>query len=255
MCGIVGFIGKDAVSSIFENLKKLEYRGYDSAGIACIKNSRLVVVKSKGYISKAERKAKFLGSTPQIAIGHTRWATTGKVTTANAHPHQSSSCRFAIVHNGIIENYLPLKNELQHLGYNFISETDSEVIANLLEEKSKKEKSVIEIIKSVTNILKGSYALAILDTFNPDKIYVAKKDMPLFLSTQSNFSALASSVIGLPKQTKNYIMLENNDIAELTLSKVRIFNGDKEVSRISHEMQEDKSLCDVEEHFHNRWHP
>jgi len=231
MCGIVGYIGKNAISSGFENLKKLEYRGYDSAGIACIKNNKIVVVKAKGYIENTIRKSKFLGNEINICIAHTRWATTGNVSTKNAHPQQSSSNRFAIVHNGIIENYQEIKNTLLSLGYNFKSDTDTEVIANLIEEESKTQKSVIKIIKNVTKMLQGSYAIAILDIKNPNKIFLAKKDMPLFVSAENEFSAISSSVIGLPEQASSYIMLENNDIAELTLSNISIYNDNKQVIR------------------------
>jgi len=246
MCGIVGYIGNNAKENSIENLKNLEYRGYDSAGIAFFEDDYLYVIKEKGYIDNIIKKSKHHSKNINICIGHTRWATTGVASKKNAHPHLSNNKKFAIVHNGIIENYQYLKQDLLTKGYKFNSETDTEVIANLIEENAKHETNIIKIIENTTKVIKGSYAFAILCTDSPDKIYVTKYNMPLFLTINEDFVALASAVIGLPKSTTKYIMLENNDIALLSLSDSIVYNNNTIVHRNI------KKLKSTESHAHNK---
>ena len=231
MCGIVGYVGKNAKENALENLKSLEYRGYDSAGIAFFKNNEMYIVKEKGFIENLTKKSKNYTGEIKICIGHTRWATTGKANTRNAHPHLSMNGNWAVVHNGIIENYKQLKDELIQKGYKFRSQTDTEVISNLLEEQSKNERDIIKIIETTTEKLKGSYALAILCTSSPDKIYLTKYNMPLFISVSDKCISAASAVLGLSKFSNEYLVLENNDIAVLNNDNSLIYNNGKIIQR------------------------
>ena len=251
MCGIVGFIGKNAKTQIIDCLKKLEYRGYDSSGLALINNKdKIEIIKETGFISNIENLSNNMFDDLEIGIGHTRWATTGKVTKENAHPHVSNNGRFAIVHNGIIENYEAIKSDLSHKGYTFSSETDSEVVAILLEENAKTAKSVIENIKLTTKILEGSFSLAILDTHSPDKIFATKKDMPLFVSAGADFASIASAVVGLPHDAIQYIMLENHDIAEISLNTIKVWQNEEMVDRRVQKITKD----DLNHTMHNHKH-
>ena len=178
MCGIVGYVGDNSASPILiDGLKKLEYRGYDSAGIAVCRNGKITTVKTKGRISDLQQKLDEVG-TPQgsVGIGHTRWATHGAPTDANAHPHSGSSGRVTLVHNGIIENYLELKAELEKQGRQFKSQTDTEVLAQLFD--SLYDGNPLETMLKVIKRVRGSYAVAVLMSDHPDEILAAKKRQP-----------------------------------------------------------------------------
>ena len=188
MCGIVGFVGdKPAAPILLEGLARLEYRGYDSAGIAIIENNNIVVKKSVGelktLISLLDKGSKFKGT---IGIGHTRWATHGKPSNENSHPHLSENGKFAVVHNGIIENYASLKEDLIKNGYHFASETDTEVVAALLQTFD--NGNFFDTIKKVLKVVEGSYALGIINNEHPDEFYAVRKASPLIvgLSDEGN---------------------------------------------------------------------
>ncbi len=213
MCGIVGFIGIDNVEQhLIDSLKKLEYRGYDSAGI-CIKDDYLDILKQQGGIAQLEnavQSRKFSGKT---GIAHTRWATHGAPTNANAHPHLSDNGEIVVVHNGIIENYMTLKRFLLEKGYHFKSQTDSEVIAHLIEEfyDGNLEKAVAAALENI----EGTYGIAVMHQ-SEEKIIAARKGSPLLLGVSDNIMLLASDAVPILEYTKKVIYLEDNDIAVIT---------------------------------------
>jgi len=213
MCGIVGYIGIDNVEKyLVEGLKKLEYRGYDSSGI-CIKDGSLDVIKQKGGIYELEKALENTKVTSDIGIAHTRWATHGAPDDINAHPHLSNNSEIAIVHNGIIENYSTLKRFLLEKGYIFNSQTDSEVLAHLIEEfyKDNLEDAVAKALENV----EGTFGIAVLHC-NEEKIVVARKGSPLIIGVGENMMMLASDAIPILDHTKKVIYLEDNDLAVLT---------------------------------------
>lgn len=193
MCGIVGFIGDNTERKLIEGLKKLEYRGYDSAGIAIHEKENIAVYKSKGEIKNLEKILHF-DSKAKSGIGHTRWATHGKPDEINAHPHASNDKRWMVVHNGIIENYSKLKTKLLSLNYNFYSETDTETVANLLQYYSEKIKNDIKVLKETVSAIKGSYALGIIND-KKSGIFFAKNKSPLFIAKNGKEVMLASDII------------------------------------------------------------
>jgi len=234
MCGIVGYIGKgDAKSVVLQGLEKLEYRGYDSAGIAIIKDSKIIVEKKKGKLKNLETHLEGMDLDSHIGIGHTRWATHGEPSDRNSHPHFSEDMSIAVVHNGIIENYSILKNELIEKGYRFNSDTDTEVVAHLIHSlyKGNLFNAVTEAIKQ----LRGSYALGILHKDFPDEIICARKDSPLVIGVGENENIIASDVPALLKYTKNVYFLEDGDIARLTASSIEIF--DKTLNSVRREIK------------------
>ncbi len=224
MCGIVGFTGTQAAAPILlDGLKKLEYRGYDSAGIAVMDGQTISLCKVRGRIAglceKTENGAAVPGCT---GIGHTRWATHGAPTEENAHPHLSNDGRFAVVHNGIIENYLALREELLRNGYQFQSETDTEVIVHLLELYYKG--NVRDALLKTANRLRGSYALGVICTEEPGKIYAVREASPLILGIGIDENYFASDVTALVSHTRNVIYLEDGEFAELSGESVRVFD-------------------------------
>lgn len=227
MCGIVGYIGKKPIKNeLIRMLRLLEYRGYDSAGIGVIKNSKINVFKSVGNITSLEKALpKQIHST--IGIGHTRWATHGKPTLLNAHPHCSLNGEFAVVHNGIIENYKKLKQPLELLGTKFYSSTDTEVIAKLLEHA--KGKTVINKIISTANKLSGSFALAILHAGDPKTIYVAKHKSPLFVGCDGAQAFVASDPACFPDSLTTKYSLSDGEFATVTRSKITFYNSCGEI--------------------------
>ena len=179
MCGIVGFVGKEkALPRVLSGLKFLEYRGYDSAGVAYAKDNEIIIKKEVGRIKNLENIINMDEDT-YMAIGHTRWATHGVPSKVNSHPHRVN--KFTVVHNGIIENYLEIKNMLINNNYKFISETDTEVIPALLDYNYKKEKNIINTINKTINMLKGSFALEIISNLDSDSMIVVRKDSPLVI--------------------------------------------------------------------------
>jgi glucosamine--fructose-6-phosphate aminotransferase (isomerizing) len=237
MCGIVGYIGKEnAAPILLEGLKKLEYRGYDSAGIAVINNGTINMVKTSGKIvnlcEKTHNGADLTGTT---GIGHTRWATHGAPNDINAHPHVSQNGKFAIIHNGIIENYVKLRDELKSKGYRFISETDTEVIAHLLEMYYDGNFKTT-VMKTVAR-LEGSYALGVLCADYPDVMIATKLSSPLILGIGVGENYFASDVTALVAHTKNVIYVEDGELAEIKADEITVFNCmgkpvDKEISRV-----------------------
>jgi glucosamine--fructose-6-phosphate aminotransferase (isomerizing) len=228
MCGIVGFIGQqDAKEILLKGLEKLEYRGYDSAGIAVQGKDGVVVFKEKGRIAKLrEIVDPFVYAT--AGIGHTRWATHGVPSKVNAHPHQSASGRFTLVHNGVIENYELLKNEyLQDVA--FVSETDTEVIVQLVEKHVNEGLAVEEAFRKTLQVLHGSYAIALLDSENPDMIYVAKNKSPLLVGMGDNFNVVASDAMAMLQVTNQFIELMDKEMVLVTDESITIKNLNGEI--------------------------
>ena len=234
MCGIVGAVAQRDVSGILlEGLKRLEYRGYDSAGMALIsaQTSELDCIKALGKVEKLEEsmsKRPFVG---KIGIAHTRWATHGEPSEKNAHPHISHS-DIALVHNGIIENYLSFREELSAAGYQFESETDTEVIVHLLHKACKeRDLSLLDAVKETVSRLHGAYGLCVINRNQPDRIIVARSGSPLVIGVGIGENFVASDALALGQVTDRFMYLEEGDIAELTLRSVRIWNGGKKVNR------------------------
>lgn len=224
MCGIVGYVGaKNATDIVLEGLFNLEYRGYDSAGIALLHNKTLHVVKSAGRLQNlAGKLAKDQNARGACGIGHTRWATHGAPSNENAHPHGTQ--KLQLVHNGIIENYLQIKQELLHNGCAFESETDTEVAARLLD--SLYASDPLNALTRLTRRLKGSYALGILFYDRPDTIYAVRKDSPLIIGLGTGENFIASDVPAILKHTRDYYLLEEGEIAEITPARVTVYGPD-----------------------------
>ena len=232
MCGIVGFTGTQSAAPILlDGLKKLEYRGYDSAGLAVMDGQAISVNKVRGRIAALCEKTKDGAAVPgATGIGHTRWATHGAPTEENAHPHLSNDGRFAVVHNGIIENYLALREELLRDGYQFQSETDTEVIVHLLELYYRG--NVREALIKTANRLHGSYALGVLCSEEPGRIYAVREASPLILGIGLGENYFASDVTALVSHTRNVIYLEDGEFAELSGEFIRIFDcSGREISK------------------------
>jgi len=233
MCGIVGCVAEEPVADILlEGLKRVEYRGYDSAGIATIWQGTLSVRKGVGRVSEIEQTRHLSGLKGSIGMAHTRWATHGGVTDQNAHPHASCKELVAVIHNGIIENYLPLKKALAAKGHRFRSETDTEVIAHMIEEQYKRLRNPLKATMAVTRKLKGQYAIAVMFQDRPDIMVGARKDAPLIVGVGEGKMFLASDVLAFIGHTDRTIFLDNFEVVELTKDRARILgpNG-REVRR------------------------
>ncbi len=226
MCGIVGYIGQnEAAPVLIQGLKKLEYRGYDSAGIA-IYNQGLQVVKTKGRLADLDAKVNAMGGVKgSMGIGHTRWATHGTPSDANSHPHSSMNGRISVVHNGIIENYLQLKAELQEKGYVFQSETDTEVVAQLFDYYYNGD--MVDTLIQVIGKIRGSYALGILCQDKPDEMLAVRKDSPLLVGIGKDENFIASDIPALLEYTKEYYLLNDNEIVVLKKDGITILDMDK----------------------------
>ncbi|MGB9822982.1 glutamine--fructose-6-phosphate transaminase (isomerizing) [Thermodesulfovibrio sp.] len=237
MCGIIGYIGdKNAVQIVLDGLRRLEYRGYDSAGIACLSDGRIKTVKCEGKIKDLEQLIKtqnpeLLSSQLFLAIGHTRWATHGKPSSLNAHPHCSGG--IALVHNGIIENYAILKDELKREGYKFISETDTEVIAHLIN-KYRANFNLEEAVKQAVKMLKGSYALVIIEDKEPDKIIGVRMESPLVAGIMDNEKFIASDVSAFLNYCNRVIFLDDDEMIVLRKDNFEVFdiNGKERKKKI-----------------------
>lgn len=235
MCGIVGFTGNLPVAPfLLDGLHRLEYRGYDSAGIAVLENSKITTEKTVGRIKSLIDKTDG-GKTVsgKIGIGHTRWATHGAPSIENAHPHLSGSGKFAVVHNGIIENYSALKKQLKSEGVKFLSQTDTEVVPHLLEKYYNGD--IVETVSKVVRLLEGSFALGIICTDYPDTLIAAKRFSPLILGVSDKGNILASDVTAIASLTKKIIYLGDDEIAVLTPDKTEILDlsGNKLQKEIS----------------------
>lgn len=226
MCGIVGYIGKNEASPILiKGLQKLEYRGYDSAGIA-VYNNGINVVKTKGRLVDLDEKVKSLGGVSgTMGIGHTRWATHGAPSDINSHPHTSMSGKITVVHNGIIENYLQLKADLEKEGYKFVSETDTEVVAHLFDFYY--DGDMVDTLIKVIDKIRGSYALAVMCTEKPDEIVAVRKDSPMLIGLGDGENYIASDIPAVLEYTKDYYLLNDNEIVVLKRDGVTVLDMDK----------------------------
>lgn len=222
MCGIIGYVGKKrcSIDVIIDGLKHLEYRGYDSAGIAYVKDNNVVIEREVGRISNLESVLK--KDTSHIGIGHTRWATHGKPTKENAHPHKVGN--ITLVHNGIIDNFMELKSTLMSEGYTFKSDTDTEVAAAYIDSLYKENNDMIKSLSICVNKFLGSYAFGIINELETDVLYALRKDSPLIIGVGENENFIASDVPSILKYTNKYIDIENDEIVKITKDKVTVYD-------------------------------
>src|SRR5690348_13156307 len=226
MCGIVGAIAdRDVVPVLIEGLKRLEYRGYDSAGIAVVDGDDVRRVRRTGRVSEMEAAAQAEHFESRLGIGHTRWATHGGVTEGNAHPHVSHG-ELALVHNGIIENHEQQRERLRALGYQFESQTDTEVIAHLVHHYRAQGDSLLHALQHAVKELHGAYAIAVIDKRDPDRMVAARMGCPLLVGLGEGENFVASDVSAIVTSTRRVIFLEEGDTAELTLDSVRVFDAE-----------------------------
>ncbi len=236
MCGIVGCIlNKEVAPTIIESIKKLEYRGYDSVGIATV-TDKINVKKGSGKIKEVDDEIHLKEIDGKVGIAHVRWATHGNPTKENAHPHCSCDNKISVVHNGIIENYKELRTELQQEGHIFKSETDTEIIPHLIEKYMNEGNSLLKSTQLTINRLSGSYALAVISTEEPDKIIGARKESPLIVGVSDKGNYLASDVPAILNETRHVIYLEDNEIIQLEKDNVIIM--DKDLNKIEKEIVE-----------------
>lgn len=225
MCGIVGYTGREeAVPVLLQGLYKLEYRGYDSAGVAVVQNGGLKVVKTKGRIKNLDEKIQQEGGMEAVCgIGHTRWATHGAPSDVNAHPHISRNGRIALVHNGIIENYLDLREMLTQEGFEMQSQTDTETVAHLFERNFKGD--MMQALTATVKDVRGSYALGIISADEPGVIYCTKRDNPLIIGVGEGENMIASDIPAIIQKTKRYIVLNDDEVARVTPEGVEVYNA------------------------------
>jgi glutamine---fructose-6-phosphate transaminase (isomerizing) len=244
MCGIVGYIGnKNCIPILINGLKRLEYRGYDSAGIAYIANGKTGFVKNKGKVSSLEEKLRNLNIISNLGIGHTRWATHGVPNEINAHPHFNADKNLFVIHNGIIENYQTIRTSLKNLGYKFITETDSEVIPHLIDRFLNEGYSLCKSVQFALNEVQGTYGIAVIYLNEPDKIIAARKGSPLVVGIGENENFVASDVSAILAYTKQVVYLEDGEMVEIfkdhftakTIADVEI---EKEVTEITMTLDE-----------------
>ena len=228
MCGIVGYVGeKQAAPILLDGLAKLEYRGYDSAGIAVYDGQEIEMKKSKGRLKVLNELTHDGATLPgTVGIGHTRWATHGEPSDVNAHPHFNKEESIIVVHNGIIENYLKLKNKLVNKGYEFISDTDTEVIAHLLDYYY--QGNPLQTITKIMHRMEGSYALGIMFKDHPDELYAVRKDSPLIVGKSEGGCIIASDVPAVLRYTRDVYFIENEEIVRMTADSMEFFNVDEE---------------------------
>ena len=230
MCGVVGYIGKnDAVPVLINGLSKLEYRGYDSAGVAVYdsKQDKINICKTKGRIQNLQDKLYMSPLNGKVGIGHTRWATHGVPSDRNAHPHFSDDSKIAVVHNGIIENYMSLKEELEEKGYTFASETDTETVAHLIDYYYKSGMDILDAVFEVLDRIEGSYALGILCKDFPDQLIATRKDSPLVVGLGEGENFIASDMPAILNYTRDVYLIDDNQVAVLTADSVKILDLDK----------------------------
>ena len=231
MCGIVGYVGtQEAVPILIAGLAKLEYRGYDSAGVAVMQDEKIEVRRSVGKLANLQKSLAEKAINGFIGIGHTRWATHGKPSEQNAHPHRSNGC--VLVHNGIIENYQPLKQQLQKEGYAFQSETDTEVVAHLIDKYLQRGMKLAEAVRAAAKEVRGSYALAVICEKEPGRVIAARSGCPLVVGRTKQASYVASDVMAMLAHTRDVMYLEEGDVAVVTQDDVRVTDADgRDVSR------------------------
>jgi len=239
MCGIVGYAGKsNVISNIMTGLKSLEYRGYDSAGIAYVKENNINIVKKEGPIKNVEKLIDY-NDAASLGISHTRWATHGKADDINAHPHRQG--KITLVHNGIIENYDVLKKELIKKGYVFKSSTDTEVAAAVIDNLYNETNDMLEALSKATYVLKGSYAFNIINDDNTDIIYGIRKDSPLIVGISEDGNILASDIPAILHVTNKYVVLDNYDMVVLNENNIKYYNRDnEEITKSIKEFTEEK---------------
>ena len=231
MCGIIGYVGnKNAKQIIISGLHALEYRGYDSSGIAYYTNNKLKIIKTEGKVANLENKLNANNDVPNIGIGHTRWATHGKPNETNAHPHKKGIT--TLVHNGIIENYVELKNKLKDI-YDFKSETDTEVACALIDYYQSMEKNKLKALQKAQKDFIGSYAFAIIFDDEPTNIYVMRKNSPLIVAENNNEFFIASDIAAILSHTNEYYLLDQGDIAKIS-NKIEFF--DKDLKKVKKEL-------------------
>lgn len=235
MCGIVGYIGKNnATKLVLEGLKKLEYRGYDSAGLSMIRDNKLVTFKKKGRIKVLEDSFDQEEFSSNICIGHTRWATHGEPNEINAHPHLSSDRIISVVHNGIIENYLELRNDLTKKGYKFLSQTDTEVIPNVISDNYKGD--ILEAVFKSTEILRGAYSLGIIDENEGKRLIAVRNSSPLLFAICEDGYFVASDITSVIEHTNKIIYLEDGDVVDMREDSYTIY--DKNHKKVEREITE-----------------
>lgn len=243
MCGIIGYVGDEqrAMEVILDGLSKLEYRGYDSAGLAIIENGKIFIEKKSGKLENLRNALKGKEESAYVGIGHTRWATHGNPTDENSHPHFSSDRKVAVVHNGIIENYLELKEELTKEGYIFTSQTDSEVVAHLFSKHY--DGDMLSTLRKVTERIRGSYALGIIERENPDRLVCVRKESPLIIGLGKGKNFIASDVPAILKYTREVMFLDNSEMAIVEKDRVSVYDSqgkklEKAISKIEWDMEQ-----------------
>lgn len=225
MCGIVGYVGtEEAVPVLIGGLRRLEYRGYDSAGVAVHQGAKIDVRRSVGKLVNLEKALQKKPLAGHIGIGHTRWATHGKPSEQNAHPHRSDGC--VLVHNGIIENYVQLRQQLEKDGYKFESETDTEVVAHLINRSVKKGLSLVDAVRAATTEIRGSYAIAVISEREPGTIVAARSGCPLVVGRMKGAAIVASDVMAMLEHTRDVFYLEEGDVAEVTAADIKISDNE-----------------------------
>lgn len=228
MCGIVGYIGKsDGQKFVLNGLEKLEYRGYDSSGIVTVSDNRLHLTKKKGRLQVLRDELEQHPLRGHLALGHTRWATHGAPSDVNAHPHTDEKSEFAIVHNGIIENYMELKHDLQEKGHHFLSDTDTEVIAHLLAEYD--TGNLLDTVYEVKKHLQGAYALGIVSKNEPDTLIAVRKESPLIIGVGKEENFIASDIPAILEHTRDVYFIENGEVVVLTKDNVTIFDENRNI--------------------------
>ena len=249
MCGIVGYIGKqNAVPILLEGLRKLEYRGYDSAGIAIIDEAGLSVTKREGRLDVLQGELGSDLSSSNIGIGHVRWATHGRPCDKNSHPHQDCTGKFAVVHNGIIENYIQLANELSAKGHSFSSDTDTEVFAHLVEELY--EGDLVDAVSKAEEKVEGSYAIVVMTELEPGKLVAVRKNSPLIVGLGDGEYFVASDIPAVLNYTRNIQIIKDGEMVVLTEDGVKIFNGSGPVEREITQVRWDSNAAEKDGYPH-----
>ncbi len=221
MCGIVGYVGKrNALPIILSGLKRLEYRGYDSAGVALLNNGKVYIEKRAGKVSELEKFVSGLGFEAVIGIGHTRWATHGVPNDINAHPHTDCEGKIALIHNGVIDNYAAIKTKLESLGHKFKSETDTEVLVHFIEEMYKTSKNIDYSIRAALSEVTGTYGIIVMTAYEPDTLFVARRGSPLVIGYGDGETIIASDASALVQHTRKVIYLEDGEVAVVTAEKI-----------------------------------
>ena len=227
MCGIVGYIGaQNSVPVLINGLESLEYRGYDSAGVAVLSDNVINIRKTKGKVENLRNLLLEQPASGKVGIGHTRWATHGAPSDENAHPHFSNDDKIAVVHNGIIENYQELKARLQEKGYVFHSDTDTETVAHLIDDFYKQGNDLLESVRKTLNVIEGSYALGVLCTDYPDQIIAARKESPLIVGIGKGENFIASDIPAILKYTKDAYILGDKELALIKADDIKLYDID-----------------------------